>query len=413
MIGLISINHHNAQVDERSAFALSPSEASMLAEDWIECNLLDGIVILSTCNRVELYYTSETTTPDTVERLLIESLLCNLELSPRYAQLIEKRQDEAVYRHLFRLASGLDSMVVGETQILGQIKEAYRMASVSGHCPGGLSRLFHRSFEVAKRIRSEYMLSSTPLSAGMAAVEQALEHRAELGKTLIIGAGIMADTIYEHLRRHSVAEITVYNRTRERAERFAQEHPGARIAYESELSQALREADTILVATSAQTPIVLKEHLALSSKEQVVVDLAVPRNVSPEVDSLSHVKLITIDDLSGLGLQLGAQSIGEIDAIIEEYVEAHSRWVNGAQLREVIAQIHEASKLLLEKELAHLPKHLSDEEQALIKDYDQHLTTTLTTALISTLVELSEEGSKQKYSNVVGDIFSHIIKKHS
>ena len=172
MIGLIGINHQIADIEKRSAFALTSGEASLIVEDWIACHFVKGAVILSTCNRVEIYYDVETTCPAAVEQKLIHSLLSNLELSVRYGEYLMKLRDADAYEHLFRLASGLESMVIGETQILGQLKEAYRMASLSGHCSGVLSRLFHRAFEVAKRVRSEYILSSTPISAGSAAVDK-------------------------------------------------------------------------------------------------------------------------------------------------------------------------------------------------------------------------------------------------
>lgn len=410
MIGLIGINHHTARADLRSAFALSIAEASMLVEDWIACGLLEGAVILSTCNRVEIYYTIETDTPNSVEQTLIYSFLCNLELSPRYASLLETKRDKAVYEHLFRLSSGLESLVLGETQILGQIKEAYRMASLSGHCPGNLSRLFHRSFEVAKRIRSEYIVHATPLSAGSVAVDKLFALKETLGSVLIVGAGTMADTVYQHLFHHRHRDIVVYNRTRERAEKFARSHPEARIAYEGELLREISLADVIIVATGAPSPIIHAEDLDISSGKKMIVDLAVPRNVAPEVDELEHITLITLDELSDLGIQLGADKLLEVDRVIQEYVGLHHSWVEGAELREVICTIQQAMEQLLERELAGLPASLTDTDRQLIHYWDEHLKTSYSTAIVTALKELSSKGVK-KYADAMHTVFKQILNK--
>lgn len=412
MTGLISINHRLAGVDERSAFALSEGEASMLVEDWIACGLLTGAVVLSTCNRVEIYYSAEDGCASASERRLIDSFLRNLELSPRYAQYLECKRDEDVYRHLFRLAAGLESIVVGETQILGQLKEAYRMASLAGHCPGSMARLFHRAFEVAKRVRSEYLVSATPHSAGSAAVEQMLRILPQPRQTLIVGAGLIADTVCEHLRHHGISNIVVYNRTRERAERFASQHPELRIACEGELTRELLDAEAVLVATSAPSPIIKAEDFAPEGPHPTLfIDLAVPRNIAPEVGDIEGVTLISIDELTELGASLDLVQLEQIDSIIEEYILLHKQWVEGAQLREAIGSIQQTASRLLDKELSLLPSQLSPEERELIKQWDEHLRTTYTTAIVAALREVSDEGRKRKYPEALKAVFDHIQNK--
>lgn len=386
----------------------------MLMEDWIACGLLSGGLILSTCNRVEIYYDAPSEAPEATERRLIKSFLSNLELSQRYAQYLSTLRDEAVYRHLFRLSAGLESLVVGETQILGQIKASYRMASIAGHCTGSLSRLFHRAFEVAKRIRHSYFLSSTPRSAGSAAVDYLLEYLPTPRKLLIVGAGQIADTAYEHLLRRGQEpqSIIIYNRTRERAERFAEAHPGARVACEGELNGLLSSADAIIVATSAPSPIVQPHHLPDTQGKRIVIDLAVPRNVAVEVGNLPYVQLLSIDELGGLDTQLSAEDLAGIHQLIEEYVHAHRQWVAAAPIREVISEVQEASERLLAYEIEHLPTSLSPEERQLIVRWNEHFRTTYTTAIVAALRELSEEGAVRKYSEAIRQIFTAIKDKH-
>lgn len=411
MIGLLSVNHQTASVDVRSAFALSEAEASMLVEDWIACGFLSGAVVLSTCNRVEIYYEAEGQCPQATEQSLIRSFLANLELSKRYAHYLSTLRDEAVYRHLFRLSAGLESLVVGETQILGQIKAAYRMASLGGHCTGSLSRLFHRAFEVAKRIRHQYMLGATPLSAGSVAVDRLQELKPNATKVLIVGAGIMADAVYEQLIHYGQKHIVVYNRTRERAERFKVQHPRAEVACEGELRQHLATADAIIVATSAPSPIVGVEHLPPLAVGRVVVDLAVPRNVAPEVGKLPGVELISIDELSGLGRNLSEQDVVQIDSLIEDYVNQHRQWVEAAEIREVIAVVQEASQHLLRQELEQCQEQTSQEEYERMALRLEHFRTTYTTAIVAALRAVSQDGLQRKYSDVTRQLFTHIINK--
>lgn len=414
MIGLIGIDHHSASVGERSVFSLSASEASMLIEDWQACGLLQGAVVLSTCNRVEIYYEADGVCHSAVERRLIASLLSNLELSPRLASKLRGLRGEEAMRHLFRLASGLESMVVGETQILGQLKEAYRQASACALCTPLLSRLFHRAFEVGKRIRTDYMVSASPLSAGSAAVDKLLRDAPNTldGEILIIGAGLMAETIYHRLVELGAKHINVYNRTRERAERFAQAHPKARVYCERELSEVISISESVFVATSAPSPIVLREHFLSEDqqgRERYIFDLAVPRNVEETVGLLPSVRLYSIDELGDMGLVLSSEVEEAASSIIEEYLSLFVRWTEGAHLRETIGTLQRTTAWLTERELAALPHDLSDAQRQLISHYDEHLRITITTALVSALRKVSDEGQRSRYVEVIDDLCQHIL----
>lgn len=413
MIGLIGINHKQASVDERAAFALSPAEASMLIEDWQACGLLQGAVVLSTCNRVEIYYEAESGCQAATEARLVRSLLSNLEVSPRLGSKMTLLRDEEAVRHLFRLASGLESMVVGETQILGQLKDAYRMASSYGLCNGVLSRLFHRAFEVAKRIRTSFLVSGSPLSAGSVAVDKLLREAPEVWHEpiLIVGAGMMAEKTFERLHELGASQIGVYNRTRERAQRFAEHHPSAHVYCEGELRSAIERAHAIFVATSAPSPIILPDMLVQRVAMCYIFDLAVPRNVAESVASLPYVQLYSIDQLSQMGLQLDTLQLEEIEAILDQHIELFVRWREGAQMREAIGTIQRAADSLLERELSKLPSTLSPQERALIEQYDEHLRTTFTTALASSLREISHEGKRRRYIEAICALFDNIISK--
>lgn len=388
----------------------------MLVEDWQACGLLKGAVVLSTCNRVEIYYEADGVCHSAVERRLVASFLGNLELSPRLAGKLKGLRGEEAMRHLFRLASGLESMVVGETQILGQLKEAYRQASASALCTPLLSRLFHRAFEVGKRIRTDYMVSASPLSAGSAAVDKLIKdapHTLE-GEILIVGAGLMAETIYHRLVELGAKRINVYNRTRERAERFAQAHPKARVYCERELSEVLALSQSIFVATSAPSPIVLGEHIVsseLPERRRYIFDLAVPRNVEEVVGTLPGIRLYSIDELGEMGLILSCETEAATSAIIEEYLALFIRWTEGAHLRETIGTLQRTTAWLTKRELSALPHELTEAERQLVARHDEHLRITITTALVSALRKVSDEGQRSRYVEVIDDLCRYILQE--
>lgn len=413
MIGLIGIDHTTATIDERAALALTPAEGSMLIQDWQACGLLTGAVILSTCNRVEIYYEAEDGCHASVERRLRGSLLGNLEVSPRLSNKLRTLREADAVEHLFRLGAGLESMVMGETQILGQLKDAYRYASAHALCTGALARLFHRAFEVSKIIRSSYFVASSSLSAGGAAVDRLLADAPELiGRpTLIVGAGLMAETIFERLSALGAEGVCVYNRTRERAERFAEHHPTARIAYERTLRHEVEQAEVIFVATSAPSPIIEAEHLPQLHGRKTIFDLAVPRNVAEVVGTLPHIRLYSIDDLSGYGEALSADDRAHIDQIITEHTRDYLHWVEGAHLRSVIGRIHSATDAILRSEQEALPTSLSTELREEVKRYQAHLATTLSTALTTALRELSDDGRRSKPLPHIDQLFTLVAER--
>ena len=412
MIGLISINHKTASLSRRELFALTSEEATALVRLWKEEEGVAGAIVLSTCNRLEIYYDSSEKITRELESRLLESLYRFKQVRHRGDEsiFVTARHDEAVL-HLFRLASGLESMVLGETQILGQIKEAYRQATAAGQTTSVLSRLCHRTFETAKRVRSEYLLSATPISAGAAAVDLLYEHLPDFldRRVLILGAGQMAEVITDRLRELEHPAFALYNRTKSRAESFATKHGITSVYSEDQLPEALASHDITFVATSSLSPIVTQEVLPHEPRAQVFFDLAVPRNVDPALEEYHHLHLYTIDDLRRKGGQLlHPQDQGALSSYLESMVSDFIQWCEAAEVREVIGLIQQVSQQILHKELSHLPSTLDEETKALIGQWDEHLRITYTTAIVSALRELSEESSTSKYSEALRLLFTHI-----
>ncbi len=416
MFGLIGIDYKVASVDERACFALSEDEAVMLVKDWQRWGYISGAVVLSTCNRVEIYYDSQDNSP-LISKVLKQSLQRNLELSTRLMNKVQELNGEELFRHLFRLSSGLESMVQGETQILGQLKEAFKVATRNGISTPLLSRLFHKAFEVAKRIRTNYLLGGRPLSAGASAVDFMLERcQGQELRPLILGAGQIAETVYHRLVAQGFEEIALYNRTPERAERFQASHPKVQIFTEDTMPQAIQESNLIFVATSSLNPIIIKEDLLKLqlAKPIYFFDLAVPRNVAQDVSELEQVQVFAIDELQNTS---DKEAVDErfflIQSEIDSFVQDFVLWYQTSDIRECIEDIQQVSQMLIQRELRKLPKTLREDERQLIEEYDEHFRITYTTALVSALRELGEGENSAQYAQSIKTLFNKIREKEA
>jgi len=280
--------------------------------------LLEGM-ILSTCNRVEIAVTAEeqTDAEASVELFLADAR--SVERAWMSPYLYRHGGADAI-RHLFRVASSLDSMIVGEPQILGQLKTAYAVAKECGAISGFLELVLTRAFNVAKRVRSETDIGQSAVSVSYAAVELAREIFGSLEgrKALVVGAGKMAESAARHLRRAGVSEILVTNRTRARAESMAEEFHGRVIPYEHFLT-ALPEIDILLASSGAPHYILTRDQMRTvigrrKNRPMFLIDIAVPRNIEPDVNKLDNVFLYDIDDL---GRVVETNLKGRIDVAVE------------------------------------------------------------------------------------------------
>ncbi len=326
---LTGLNHRTAPVEvrERIAFEAHALPAA-LASLRQRPGLIEGM-ILSTCNRVEIAATVDdgTDANGAVETFLAESRAVDRDWVVPY---LYRFDGSDAIRHLFRVASSLDSMVVGEPQILGQLKSAYAIAKEHGTLSGFLDLVMTRAFNVAKRVRSETDIGESAVSISYAAVELARDIFGSLeGKSvLVIGAGKMAESALRHLRRAGVSEILIANRTRERAQPLADEFQGRVIDYTSFLD-TLPEVDILLASSGAPHYILTREQMRSvigrrKNRPMFLIDIAVPRNIEPDVNKLDNVFLYDIDDLDKTvqaNIEGRNETAVEAEAIIHEEVE--------------------------------------------------------------------------------------------
>ncbi|HUE62684.1 MAG TPA: glutamyl-tRNA reductase [Chthoniobacterales bacterium] len=315
----VGLSHHNADVEAREYFAGHVESDRALRN----CGCNEALV-LSTCNRVEVYAASEKrVSTDEIARCLVRD-----DGPHRFEPPFYRYEGEKCAQHLFRVTSGLDSMVVGETEILGQAKKAYEAARATGAAGRYLHRLFQRAFRVAKQVRTHTEITRGAVSVGSVAVDLAHKIFGDLQncKVLVLGAGETSERTIRALVSRGVADLRVSNRSPERGEALALAVNGRAIAFEQWLEQC-HEVDILITSTSSEVPLLWQEKLAPMLRERIdrplfIIDIAVPRDVAPDVNALDGVYLYDIDSLQSIAEQSLATRRAQV-AAAEQIISQH------------------------------------------------------------------------------------------
>ena len=346
----LGLNHATAPVKVREQVAFQPDTLGAALRDLIAQPSIDEAAILSTCNRTEVYVNAADAAP--VARWLENFHRVPADSLEPYVYTLP--QDRAV-SHAFRVASGLDSMVLGEPQILGQMKQAVRSAEAAGTLGLILNRLFQRTFAVAKDVRSNTEIGSASISMAAAAVKLAERIYPSLSEQnlLLIGAGEMIDLAAAHFAARKPKSITVANRTLERGAQLAARFGAASISL-NELPERLAQFDIVVTSTASSLPILGKGLLerAIKSRRHMpmfIVDLAVPRDVEPEAAELDDVFLYSVDDLANIvkdNLQIRADALAQAEAMIAEQAQSFLRWLDGRSVIPTLTALQDHHEVL-------------------------------------------------------------------
>ena len=296
---ILGLNHNTAPVEIREQVVFTGDEVDHALAAIAQLDGVDEVVVLSTCNRTEFYV--ETT--DAGQQVLSTWLKHDQSLDEAACAALFTLDAEEAIRHLFRVACGLDSMVLGEPQILGQLKDAFRQAEEHGTVGKRLGRLFHHTFSVAKKVRTDTEIGASPVSVAYAAVNLANQFFSGFSQhtALLIGAGVTMELVAKHLYSKDIGRLFVANRDLARAQNLAAQFDGFALPL-SELEGTLPEADILISSTASAEPIVSLEHMTAAIKVRkhkpvFAVDIAVPRDLDPEISKLDDVYLYTVDDL--------------------------------------------------------------------------------------------------------------------
>jgi glutamyl-tRNA reductase len=355
----IGMNHETAPVELRECLAKDPAHADRALAMMRELACVKEGMFLSTCNRVEALFTTEQTDEAKGSVIAVLSKLGGMPSESLCSNLFTYEDRDAV-RHIFRVASSLYSMVIGEPQILGQIKEAYTRATKENTTGVILNRLLHRAFHTAKRVRTETGISDAAVSVSYAAVELAKKifYDFKGKKVLLIGAGEMAELAARHLLSQGVSAITVANRTFQKAVEVAQVFKGVPVSFE-EIGAQLLEADIVISSTAAPGYVITHDQVKGSMKKRrnrplFFIDIAVPRDVEPEVNDLENVYAYDIDDLKGIiQVNLGQREEEAVKAerIVEEEVIKFEQWLKTLEVVPTIVSLKEKAETIRQAEL--------------------------------------------------------------
>jgi glutamyl-tRNA reductase len=345
---LMGLNHKTAPVALRECIAMSTGQVEEALQILKADPCIRECVVVSTCNRVELIMTAEEGDAAVVagKRFITDF---NALPSARFEQALYVHRGDDAVRHLFRVASSLDSMMVGEPQILGQIKTAYRLASRASSSGVILNRLLHRTFFVAKRVRSETGIGDHAVSISYAAIELARKifGTIENCRVLLVGAGEMAELAVEHLKRNRVSDIRVANRTFERGVALARRFDGRVIRFE-ELTSTVADVDIVISSTGARGFVLNRTDIKPAMRRRknrpiFFIDIAVPRDIDPEINRISNAYVYDIDDLKGViqdNLEDRQRESVKAERIVDEAVFHFREWYVNLDLVPTIKALH-------------------------------------------------------------------------
>jgi glutamyl-tRNA reductase len=358
-VALIGCNHMTAPVELRERVAFTPEQALRAARELCQSGMIEEAVIVSTCNRSELYGVAEES-DESLPKVLVSYFSEFHKLAPRELNgRIYQHAGRQAVRHLFRVASGLDSMMLGEAEILGQVREAYNRALGNGSTGPVLNRLFQGALEVGKRVRTETEIGARPVSVALAGVRLTERIFGSLKgrRAVIVGAGTVAEQVVENLNLRGVGELRLINRSFARAQELAQ-RMGGKASDWSALEAVLDQADIIVASVSGPSPALTRSMLERAMKARAgralcVIDLGVPRNVEPEAEDLYNVYLFNIDHLGEIVEQNKKAREAEVpraETIVDEHVNKFLAWqssLEGAGLVEALRKRLESERRAL------------------------------------------------------------------
>jgi glutamyl-tRNA reductase len=384
----VGINYQTAPVSVRERLAFPAETLHSSLQELRQISEISEAAILSTCNRTEFYCTASTDN----EKFLVDWVADTKQIAvDSFIPYLYTHADNQLIRHMFRVACGLDSMILGEPQILGQMKSAYQTACEAGTLGKHLGKLFQQTFTAAKKVRTDTAIGSSPVSVAFAAVQLAQQIFANLKDqtAVLIGAGETIELTARHLRQQGVGRIIIANRTHAKAQILAEQFNGLAIAL-AELPSYLSEADIVISSTASQLPILGKGSVESAlkirrNKPMFMVDLAVPRDIEAEVEQLRDVYLYTVDDLQHTieqNMDSRRRAAEQAEEIIDTQVDYFLAWLRAqdahSTIRDYRLQAEQSRDEALQKALC-LLKNGSTPEEAMTR-----LAHSLTNKLIHT-----------------------------
>ena len=375
-IVLVGLNHRTAPVEVRERVSFTAEQARRAAEELRARGILEETLVLSTCNRSEVYGVPPESSHECAQGLSTFLSEFHSVRADILSVSLYHHYDHEVVRHLFRVAAGLDSMLLGEAEILGQVREAYRSAHENGATGPVLNRLFQGALEVGKRVRTETELGTRPMSVASAGVKLAERIFGKLGErsALVLGAGTISEQVVSQLRDRGIGHLHVMNRSRDRAEELAKRF-GAKVVGWTEWDAALQTPDVVVSSVAAEETILRREIVeramaARGNRALFLMDLGMPRNIDAGVAELYNVYLYNTDDLSEIVEQNRKARESEIpraQSIVDDHVTKFLSWQASVELVGLVdalrARVHEERASFIRSRMESM-RHLTETDRA-------------------------------------------------
>ncbi|MCT4698274.1 glutamyl-tRNA reductase [Tenacibaculum haliotis] len=398
----IGVSYKKADATIRGKFSISKENQIQLLEEAKQSGV-DGIFVLSTCNRTEITGFAE-------HPFQLISMLCKYSNGAveEFAEVSNVYKNNEAITHLFRMGTGLDSQILGDYEIVGQLRQAFKLAKEVGTTNAYFERLLNHVMQASKRVKNETKLSSGTTSVSYAAVQYIIKNSPNYNSKniLVFGLGKMGKHTCKNLAEYTQNKtVSLINRTEEKAEEFVKEHPSIKKVKYNNLTKEVANTDILIVSTGASEATIKREHI-LTTKELLILDLSMPANVSKEVAALENVTLINVDELSKITdetLAIRQQEIPTAEAIIETHKEEFGEWLHHRKFTPAITALKESLKTIQQDEIAFHKKKIKDFDESQAEVITSRFIQKITTQFVKHLK--AEETSVSNSIEVMAKVF--------
>lgn len=414
MIGLLGIDYKTAPINIREKISFNSEQIAGFAKILKADNNFTGIVTLFTCNRSEMYFSTDEQDETAAYEFLLKALLQFKGIKEDLTPFLYYRTGEETYKHLFRVVSGLESMVLGEAQITFQVKEAYQISISLGLNDPVLSRMFEKALETGKKVRTQTKINNGAFSVSYAGIEKCSEIFPDLKdhSILLIGTGKTGELTLQYLVKKGCDKIYLANRTRQKAVALSKKYNAEVISFER-LEEGIAKCNIIIVATASQKNIINKKLVEKALKTRnslpyVFIDYSVPRNVDPSVGELENVFVFNVDLLKGVinrNNHKREKLLTSAEKIILESAAEFTDWFDARNLKPVINQIRNHFSKINKTELAGFKKINKAEENVLLDLYGRHIAEKYIRLLTKNLKDVTRNGCSKEYVEMLYKLF--------
>jgi glutamyl-tRNA reductase len=415
MFGLIGISHKIAPIEIREKFSFTDEDIREFAEKVIQSSPISSIIVLNTCNRTEVYYRNDTLFAGNIHHELIRALFAYKGIEGRYETFFYSKKSEQAVRHLFEVASGIDSMVLGEDQILSQVKDSLQKALDNKTTSNALTRLFQKAIEAGKDVRTNTEINVGCASVSSATVELCFQRFKDFkDKTaLFIGAGETGELAVNAFIKKGAKQLYITNRTKDKAEELARKYHAEAVEFKNYKSY-LPKADLVVVATGAGCYLIDKEDIALSQKQrggkyQILADLSVPRNINESVKEVENIELLDIESLQKVvdhTIDNRRKAVIQAHSIIDRHVHDYMEWASCLLLNPTIKKIKDHFETINRNEFKLFFTDLSVTDNEAADLFVKKAAEKYVRNLVKNIKHITENGKRADYIHIVNQLFT-------